>query len=106
MLTVPFITLMTQRLYEEYVLWLQHRGCDEEHAGNALAYAFIREVETGEYDVPCDVKTDGHRCIWKSVVACLKPPSQLPSHCSKPIPEPIKKRPRDYLNQFGRNLGR
>lgn len=70
MLTVPFITLMTQRLYEEYVLWLQHRGCDEEHAGNALAYAFIREVETGEYDVPCDVKTDGHR-LYLEISGCL-----------------------------------
>ena len=61
MLTIPFITLMSQRLYEEYLLWLQHRGCDEAHAGNELAYAFIREVEAGGYEVPSDVKTDAHR---------------------------------------------
>lgn len=70
MLTIPFITLMTQRLYEEYLLWLQHHGCDEEHAVNALAYTFIREVEAGEYEVPIDVKTDGHR-LYLEISGCL-----------------------------------
>lgn len=61
MLTIPFTTLMPHRLYEEYLLWLQHYGCDEDHAGNETVYAFIRDVEAGGYEVPCDVKTDAHR---------------------------------------------
>jgi hypothetical protein len=61
MLTIPITTLMSQGLYEEYLFWLQRHGCDEEHAGKEMAYAFIRDVEAGGYEVPCDVKTDAHR---------------------------------------------
>lgn len=81
MLTIPFITLMSQGLYEEYLFWLQHHGCDEEHAGNEMAFAFIQEVETGGYDVPSDVKTDAHR-LYVENRYCL-PKSGTP-HVNEP----------------------
>lgn len=70
MLTIPFTTLMPGRLYEEYLLWLHHHGCDEEHTGYDTAYAFIREVEAGGYEVPCEVKKDAHR-LYLEVRGCL-----------------------------------
>lgn len=85
MLTVPFITLMSQRLYTEYLCWLQRQGWDEEPAGNVMAYAFLHAVEAGEYEVPCDVKTDAHRLYVENRYC-------LPKTVTSPVGEPVGSR--------------
>lgn len=61
MLTIPFITLLTQELYEEYVFWLHHKGGDDENTTDDFVFSFLTEVEQGSYEVAVALRPEADR---------------------------------------------
>ena len=70
MLTIPFIALLSQQLYNEFQLWLVHHGGDEEFANNRLVRAFMEDIEEGRYEVGELLREDAHR-IYLELIPCI-----------------------------------